>query len=120
GHMKEAIKYAVKFYNYPNEHILNSVTLPKKSKTIEDIEKEEAKMYNYLEMEQVIQIRDFILNDNNMQYRARILVAGAVEVQALTGMRIGELLALQVKDVDLKNKTIAINGTIHRIKCNAG
>ncbi|HHR7948131.1 TPA: tyrosine-type recombinase/integrase, partial [Staphylococcus aureus] len=36
GHMKEAIKYAVKFYNYPNEHILNSVTLPKKSKTIED------------------------------------------------------------------------------------
>ncbi|HFE5141643.1 TPA: tyrosine-type recombinase/integrase, partial [Staphylococcus aureus] len=110
GHMKEAIKYAVKFYNYPNEHILNSVTLPKKSKTIEDIEKEEAKMYNYLEMEQVIQIRDFILNDNNMQYRARILVAGAVEVQALTGMRIGELLALQVKDVDLKNKTIDING----------
>lgn len=78
GHMKEAIKYAVKFYNYPNEHILNSVTLPKKSKTIEDIEKEEAKMYNYLEMEQGIQIRDFILNDNNMQYRARILVAGAV------------------------------------------
>lgn len=65
-------------------------------------------MYNYLEMEQVIQIRDFILNDNNMQYRARILVAGAVEVQALTGMRIGELLALQVKDVDLKNKTMIL------------
>lgn len=43
GHMKEAIKYAVKFYNYPNEHILNSVTLPKKSKTIEDIEKKKRK-----------------------------------------------------------------------------
>ncbi len=35
-------------------------------------------------------------------------------------MRIGELLALQIKDVDLKNKTIDINGTLHRIKCNTG
>ncbi|HDJ6778517.1 TPA: site-specific integrase [Staphylococcus aureus] len=120
GHMKEAIKYAVKFYDYPNEHLLTGVKLPKKRKTIEDIEKDEAKMYNYLELQQVIQIRDFILNYNSLHYRTRILIAGALEVQALTGMRIGELLALQIKDVDLKNKTIDINGTLHRIKCNTG
>lgn len=119
-HMKEAIKYAVKFYDYPNEHLLTGVKLPKKRKTIEDIEKDEAKMYNYLELQQVVQIRDFILNHNSMHYRTRILIAGALEVQALTGMRIGELLALQIKDVDLENKTIDINGTLHRIKCNTG
>lgn len=49
--MKEVIKYVVKFYYYLNEYILNSVILLKKSKMIEDIEKEEVKMYNYLEME---------------------------------------------------------------------
>ncbi|WP_353437207.1 site-specific integrase [Staphylococcus aureus] len=120
GDMREAIKYAVKFYNYTNDQLLTGVKLPKKSKTIQDIEKEEAKMHNYLEIEQVIQMRDFILNNKSKQYRTRLLVASIIEVQALTGMRIGELLALQVKDVDLKNKTIDINGTIHRIKCNAG
>ncbi|EZY66103.1 site-specific integrase [Staphylococcus aureus] len=120
GHMKEAIKYAIKFYNYPNEHILTNVTLPKKRKTIADIEKDEAKTYNYLELQQVIQIRDFILNDNSISYRTRLLVAGVIEIQALTGMRIGEVLALEVKDIDLENKTIDINGTIHRIKCKDG
>ncbi|HCY6964306.1 TPA: site-specific integrase [Staphylococcus aureus] len=120
GDMKGAIKYAVKFYNYPNEYLLTNVKIPKRRKTIEDIEKDESKMYNYLEMNQVLQIRDHILNDNKLHKRNRILIASILEVQALTGMRIGELLALQVKDVDLKNKTIDINGTIHRIKCNAG
>ncbi|MDT4077522.1 site-specific integrase, partial [Staphylococcus aureus] len=40
--------------------------------------------------------------------------------QALTGMRIGELQALQEKDIDLLNKTINITGTIHRIKYEEG
>ncbi|EZY60310.1 tyrosine-type recombinase/integrase [Staphylococcus aureus] len=120
AHMKEAVKYAVKFYDYPNGYLLTGIRLPKKRKTIEDIEKDEAKMDNYLELQQVIQIRDFIINSTSMNYRNRILYAGIIEVQALTGMRIGELLALQVKDIDLENKTIDINGTIHRIKCAGG
>ncbi len=39
GDMKGAIKYAVKFYNYPNEYLLTNVKIPKRRKTIEDIEK---------------------------------------------------------------------------------
>lgn len=46
-------------------------------------------MYNYLEMNQVLQIRDHILNDNKLHKRNRILIASILEVQALTGMRIG-------------------------------
>ncbi|MDM6597435.1 site-specific integrase, partial [Staphylococcus aureus] len=38
GDMKGAIKYAVKFYNYPNEYLLTNVKIPKRRKTIEDIE----------------------------------------------------------------------------------
>ena len=59
--------------------------------------KDESKMYNYLEMNQVLQIRDHILNDNKLHKRNRILIASILEVQALTGMRIGELQALQEK-----------------------
>ncbi|HCV2119693.1 TPA: site-specific integrase, partial [Staphylococcus aureus] len=110
GDMKGAIKYAVKFYNYPNEYLLTNVKIPKRRKTIEDIEKDESKMYNYLEMNQVLQIRDHILNDNKLHKRNRILIASILEVQALTGMRIGELQALQEKDIDLLNKTINITG----------
>ncbi|USC84656.1 tyrosine-type recombinase/integrase, partial [Staphylococcus aureus] len=78
------------------------------------------KMYNYLEMNQVLKIRDHILNDNKLHKRNRILIASILEVQALTGMRIGELQALQEKDIDLLNKTINITGTIHRIKYEEG
>ncbi|EZY63475.1 integrase [Staphylococcus aureus R0353] len=120
GDIREAIKYAVKFYNYPNEHLLTNVKLPKKRKTIEDIEKEEYKTYNYLEMNQVLQIRDHILNNNKLKKRTCILIASIIEVQALTGMRIGELQALQEKDIDLLNRNINITGTIHRIKNEEG
>ncbi|HDA1823892.1 TPA: site-specific integrase [Staphylococcus aureus] len=104
GDMKGAIKYAVKFYNYPNEYLLTNVKIPKRRKTIEDIEKDESKMYNYLEMNQVLQIRDHILNDNKLHKRNRILIASI----------------LQEKDIDLLNKTINITGTIHRIKYEEG
>lgn len=32
GDMKGAIKYAVKFYNYPNEYLLTNVKIPKRRK----------------------------------------------------------------------------------------
>ncbi|EJO9581419.1 TPA: site-specific integrase [Staphylococcus aureus] len=120
GDLRESIKYAVKFYDYPNEHLLTAVKLPKKSKTIEDIQKEEAKMYNYLEMKQVLQIRDHILNNPRINKRMRVLVASLIELQALTGMRIGELQALQKSDIDLEKQIIHINGTIHWVKHEGG
>ncbi|MEB8175562.1 site-specific integrase [Staphylococcus xylosus] len=118
--LKKALNYATKYYSYTNKHILDDIDIPKKAKTLEDIEKEEQKMYNYLEMEQVLQIRDFILNKKHSDKRLNFLVASIIELQALTGMRIGELQALQENDIDFKNKVIHINGTIHWLKYENG
>lgn len=118
--LKKAIKYAVKFYSYSDRHLFDDVEIPKKPKTHEDILKEEQKLYNYLEMSQVIKIRDFILTKKHRDKRLNFLVASIIELQALTGMRIGELQALQEEDINLDNKTIDINGTIHWIKYNNG
>lgn len=37
-----------------------------------------------------------------------------------TGLRIGELCALQWKDIDLQNRTITVKKTVQRIKCFGG
>ena len=37
-----------------------------------------------------------------------------------TGIRIGELCALQWKDIDLTNRTITVRKTVQRIKCYGG
>src|SRR5699024_174987 len=103
-------------YSYTNKHILDDIDIPKKAKTLEDIEKEEQKMYNYLEMEQVIQIRDFILNKKHSDKRLNFLIASIIELQALTGMRIGELQALQENEIDINNRMVINNRTIHKIK----
>ena len=36
-----------------------------------------------------------------------------VTVQLLTGLRVGELLAITPKDIDVKNKTLSVNKTKH-------
>lgn len=118
--MKKTLSYATKFYGYTEKHMLNDVEVPKKAKTLEDIEKEEQKIYNYLEMNQVLKIRDFILTKKHSDKRLNSFVASLIELQALTGMRIGEVQALQEKDIDFQNKTIDINGTIHWIKYENG
>lgn len=41
----------------------------------------------------------------------------AFETLYYTGMRIGELMALTVADIDIESKTIRINKTFQRIKC---
>lgn len=52
--------------------------------------------------------------------RMKFLVASIIELQALTGLRIGEVQALKVEDIDLQNKTLSVNGTIHWLKNDEG
>ncbi|WP_147641378.1 tyrosine-type recombinase/integrase [Staphylococcus nepalensis] len=123
--IKKSFKYAEKFYQYNNTRIFDDVTIPVKPKTIEDYEKEKQKRENYLEMEQVIQIRNCLLDHmSNGKYesskRHLMLTAYIVELQALTGMRIGEALSLQTKDIDMENSQINIIGTIHWLKNDKG
>lgn len=42
-----------------------------------------------------------------------LFTAYIIEIQALNGMRIGELLAIQPENIDFKNKKLIIDGTIH-------
>ncbi len=93
----------------------------KRRKTIEDIEKDESKMYNYLEMNQVLQIRDHILNDNKLhKAKIRILIASILEVQALTGMRIGETTSTAGRRYRFIKQNYQYNSRIHRIKYEEG
>ncbi|WP_259337494.1 tyrosine-type recombinase/integrase [Staphylococcus succinus] len=41
-----------------------------------------------------------------------LYTALAIEFQSLTGLRIGELLAIKVNDIDFENKTLSVNGTM--------
>ncbi|MFH0716690.1 site-specific integrase [Staphylococcus delphini] len=118
--LRKAVKYAVKFYDFPKPTLLYNVDIPKKVKTYKDIEKEEAKSQNFLEMDQVTKIRDYILSRKYSNKRLNFLVASLIEVQALTGMRIGELQALQIDDIDFENRKINITGTIHWLKYDNG
>ena len=45
--------------------------------------------------------------------RSYLFTAYIVEFQALNGMRIGELLAIQPDNIDFENKKLLIDGTIH-------
>ena len=118
--LNNILKHADSYYKTNLKIIYNDVTIPRKAKTIDEIEKEEQKQYNYLEMNTVLKIRDNILNSKYNNKRLKFLVASIIELQALTGLRVGEVQALQVSNIDLSNKTITVNGTIHWIKYEEG
>ncbi len=50
----------------------------------------------------------------------RSLVTLGITISLYTGLRIGELCALQWKDIDIKNKTITVRKTIQRIQAING
>lgn len=56
-----------------------------------------------------------IANKKRASYmkRSYLFTAYIVEFQALNGMRIGELLAIQPDNIDFENKKLLIDGTIH-------
>lgn len=114
------IKYADSHFKTNLKTEFDTITIPKKPKTIEEIEKEKKKQFNYLEMNTVLEIRDTILNSKYNNKRMKFLVASIIELQALTGLRIGEVQALKVEDIDLQNKTLSVNGTIHWLKNDEG
>lgn len=60
----------------------------------------------YLEPEE---IKNILSAANNQTWRDIIYIL------TLTGMRIGELIALEIDDVDLENKTISINKTLETV-----
>ena len=108
--LKNIFEYALN-YSYIDNNEVNFTNVPKPPTTIEEIEQKREK---FLTMEEIKKLIDS-LNSKvyNQKYGDMVLVL------ALTGMRYGELVALQLKNIDFQNKKIEIAGnfdSIHKIK----
>jgi len=108
--LKSIFDYAVQ-YSYIENNEVNYTVIPKKPETLEDIEKKRNK---FLTMQEIKTLIDAL---NNQPYQQKY--ADMVTVLALTGMRYGELTALQLKNIDFQNKKIEITGnfdSVNKIK----
>lgn len=108
--LKNIFEYALN-YSYIDNNEVTFTSVPKPPATIEEIEQKREK---FLTMEEIKKLIDS-LNSKvyNQKYGDMVLVL------ALTGMRYGELVALQLKNIDFQNKKIEIAGnfdSIHKIK----
>ncbi|MEB7723442.1 tyrosine-type recombinase/integrase [Mammaliicoccus fleurettii] len=95
---------------------LNDLSVPNRALTFDEIK---SKKNNYLEQDQLKQILDELyvmkITANNIDNRRHyFFMYSIVEFLSLNGMRIGELLAIEEENIDLKNKKLTIDGTIQR------
>ena len=99
--MKAVMRYGERHYNCKNP--MNDIVMPKKYKTeitrLSDAEEAVLKKY---------------ITENHS------LVTLAVALALFTGLRIGEICALQWKNIDLKKRIITVSRTIQRITCRNG
>ncbi|ORJ32064.1 integrase [Streptococcus oralis subsp. tigurinus] len=108
--LKSIFDYAVR-YSYINNNEVNYTTIPKPPETLENLEKKRNK---FLTIEEIKILVDAL---NSHSYHEKY--ADMVIVLALTGMRYGELTALQLKNIDFQNNKIEITGnydSINKIK----
>ena len=99
--MKSIYRYACREYAVRN--VLDSIIMPKRQrKEVRVLTKEEQRRLSAY------------LNTN------RDLVTLGIAISLYTGLRIGELCALQWKDIDIRNKTITVCKTIQRIQSTNG
>lgn len=99
------INFAVK-QGYINYNIVKSVKLPMYPKTITELK--ENIEDNYFTTLELLNFLDVTSESND------IVIYTLFKVMAYTGMRIGEALALTVKDIDFVNKKIHIYKTLYR------
>lgn len=100
--IQQSFKYAQRLGYIKDISFLEHVELPKPQKTVEEVKKERSKFLTKNELSDILE-RIRAINPH---------VALICEFQSLTGLRIGELLALRRQDFDRKNKLIDINGTL--------
>ena len=108
--LRGIFKYAVQ-YSYIDNNEVDYTTIPQRPKTLEELEK---KRNNFLTMDEIKALVNVL---NGREYHQKY--ADMVIVLALTGMRYGELSALQLKNIDFQNNKIEITGnfdSVNKIK----
>lgn len=113
--IRSIFKYAFKYYDLNDISILDKIDIPKQAKTRNELQ---AKRNNYLEDDEVTELLssfDYIIKQKTHATRKRNyeMVKALVEFQINNGMRIGELLAIKIDNIDIENKTLEIDGTIN-------
>lgn len=108
--LRGIFKYAVQ-YSYIENNEVDYTTIPQRPKTLEELEK---KRNNFLTMDEIKTLVNVL---NGREYHQKY--ADMVLVLSLTGIRYGELTALQLKNVDFQNNKIEITGnfdSVNKIK----
>lgn len=95
--MKSVFKYAVRIYHIYNP--IDGITLPKKSRT-------EIKI---LDKNEQINLEEYISKNRNS-------TTLGITLAMTTGLRIGELCALQWKDIDIEKRILTVRKTVQRIQ----
>ncbi|MCM1227681.1 MAG: site-specific integrase [Clostridium sp.] len=98
--MKSIFKYAVRVYHIFNP--LNGISMPKKKKSEIDL----------LDDNEQQKLQQYIADNQN-------LTTLGIALSMSTGIRIGELCALQWKDIDLEKRILTVRKTIQRIQCKS-
>lgn len=114
GIFKHSLKHAHKSYSDINIEYLNELKAPKETKDYEQLMNEKN---NYLEKAQLKQLINYFSEKAHQSKKAHhkrlnLFLSFIIEIQAMNGMRIGELLAIKEDDIDLVEKTLSINGTM--------
>lgn len=114
GIFKHSLKHAHKNYSDINIDYLNELKAPKETKDYEQLMNEKN---NYLEKTQLKQLINYFSEKADQSKKAHhkrlnLFLSFIIEIQAMNGMRIGELLAIKEDDIDLVEKTLSINGTM--------
>ena len=99
------IKHAM-YLNLLDNNILEGVRIPKKQKTLDDIEAED-ELGEFLELEELKLFLE--TTKENGLYLDYIIFA----TLAFTGLRIGELLTLKWSDINFENRTISVTKTYY-------
>ncbi|MCU0082239.1 tyrosine-type recombinase/integrase [Streptococcus danieliae] len=110
SYVNQSLKYAVRMGYIPGNE-LQYVELPKQIKTDDEVEKTKSK---YLDREEYLQFIAY-LDREAPKNKHRPRYVRAIKVLYLTGMRFGELAALELNSVDFDNKTIAIRQSFSTI-----
>lgn len=96
-------KYSVKV-GYIEQNPIDKVELPKQRRTLEELERKKAKFFSKEEMRIFKQFFGKAPNEVRMNY--------LIEFLYLTGLRVGEALALMWDNVDVINKTVTVKYTV--------
>ena len=99
--LKSFFRYASRSYGIQNP--VKSILMPKRAKTEIAI----------LNNKQQSTLQKFLKNNAN-------LTSLGISLSLYTGIRIGELCALQWRDIDFDSNTIKISKTVQRIQCTVG